>query len=107
MFVGLLAVNLSGWARESGSSDQLVQSAQSNLAYAYQQCQERNLISAGLKTPLPGYPLSCGPAGSTPMNQPSRKSLVVPVFPAIFFPSFAAARAVPLCTTFLSISVIT
>lgn len=60
-----LSLGFSGWARESGSSADLVTSAQRSLANAYAGCQTQNLISAGLKTPLPGYPLNCGSAELT------------------------------------------
>lgn len=61
-----LAVGFSGYARESGDPQGLVQSAQQGIQSQITQCQLLNQISAGLKTPLPNTPADCSQFVLTP-----------------------------------------
>ncbi|MEX0907058.1 MAG: TolC family protein [Gemmatimonadota bacterium] len=57
--LNLSAGLLSGFARRAGNSDFLVQQARSGAAAQMNSCETNNLISAGLSTPLPGFPRDC------------------------------------------------
>jgi outer membrane protein len=54
-----LSAGVSGFWRQAGDSDFLVQQARASSAAAQQNCQTVNLISAGLSTPLPDTPADC------------------------------------------------
>jgi outer membrane protein len=54
-----LSAGVSGFWRQAGNSDFLIQQARENSAAAQQNCQTVNLISAGLSTPLPDTPADC------------------------------------------------
>jgi len=56
-----LSMGFSGYARQSGNTDALIKSAQDGLVSANTQCQLFNDVAARLTSPLPGYPLTCGP----------------------------------------------
>lgn len=49
----------SGYTRQSGDPDQLVEQALGQAQSQVSGCERMNLISAGLSTPLPGYPVDC------------------------------------------------
>jgi outer membrane protein len=50
---------LSGFARQAGNAEFLVSQAKQNAASQALQCQQLNLISAGLTSPLPNRPADC------------------------------------------------
>jgi outer membrane protein len=53
------SAGLSGYARQAGNSDFLVDQARQNMAQQAQSCVLLNQISAGLTQPLPGTPADC------------------------------------------------
>jgi outer membrane protein len=54
-----LTAGVSGFTRQAGSSDALIQQARNQSASQQQQCQLLNQISAGLSSPLPNTPADC------------------------------------------------
>ncbi len=56
------SAGLSGYTRQAGSNSYILKQAQDRASGLRAQCEQINLISAGLKTPLPGYPQTC-PSG--------------------------------------------
>lgn len=50
---------LSGYARQAGNSNHLIEQAQQNMAQQAQSCNLLNQISAGLSQPLPNTPADC------------------------------------------------
>jgi outer membrane protein len=63
-----LSAGLSGYTRQSGSNSYVLNQATASAAGARAQCEQMNLISSGLKTPLPGFPQTC-PAGTLTADQ--------------------------------------
>jgi outer membrane protein len=54
-----LSAGISGFARQAGNSQFLVDQARSQAQSSAAQCLQMNAISAGLSTPLPGFPKNC------------------------------------------------
>jgi outer membrane protein len=54
-----LSAGISGFARQAGNTDYLINQARSSAESSARSCQTQNLISSGLTTPLPGFPLDC------------------------------------------------
>jgi outer membrane protein len=54
-----LSAGISGFLRQAGNSEFLVDQALQGAASQAQQCHQMNQISAGLATPLPGRPADC------------------------------------------------
>jgi outer membrane protein len=57
---------ISGYARQAGNADFLVQQARNSMAQQQQTCQLLNNISSGLSQPLPGTPADCSGYTVTP-----------------------------------------
>jgi outer membrane protein len=55
-----LSAGVTGYARQAGNADFLVEQARENAAQQAQSCNLLNQISAGLLQPLPGTPADCG-----------------------------------------------
>lgn len=53
------SVGLSGYSREAGNTTTLIENARGQMQGQRNECMRMNLISAGLTTPLPGYPQDC------------------------------------------------
>jgi outer membrane protein len=53
------SAGISGFLRQAGNSEFLVEQALDNAAFQAQNCQQLNLISAGLSTPLADRPADC------------------------------------------------
>ena len=49
----------SGYVQKAADTEFLINSARSSSVNSIQSCQRSNMISAGLSTPLPGYPINC------------------------------------------------
>lgn len=64
-----LQANWSGFAREAGNESYLVTQAQQGLASARADCELLNSISAGLSSPLSGYPKNCASFQLSPADQ--------------------------------------
>jgi outer membrane protein len=60
------SAGLSGYARQAGNTDFLVNQARDNMAQQAQSCTLLNQISAGLSQPLPGTPANCAEFTLTP-----------------------------------------
>ena len=58
----------SGFAREAGNTNSLIQSARGQAASAREQCMFFNAVAAGSSTPIPGYPQNC-PSGILTSDQ--------------------------------------
>ena len=54
-----LSAGLSGYTRQAGNTSSLVSQARSQMVGARQNCEFNNALSAGLSSPLPGYPQDC------------------------------------------------
>jgi outer membrane protein len=63
------SAGLSGYTRQASDAQYLVNQAQTSALGSIAQCQQLNAISAGLKTPLPGYPQNCNALALTPAQQ--------------------------------------
>jgi outer membrane protein len=74
---------LSGYTRQAGSNSYLLRQAQDRAAGARAQCEQINLISSGLRTPLPGFPQDC-PAGTLPTAEEAHVLSENRVFPFDF-----------------------
>jgi len=61
-----LSAGWSGFAREAGNEDFLIQQARNSLAGQQSSCELYNQISAGLSQPLPGRPADCSQYVLTP-----------------------------------------
>jgi outer membrane protein len=61
-----LSAGLSGYARQAGNADFLIQQAKSSAAQQAQSCVLLNQISAGLSQPLPNTPADCSGFTVTP-----------------------------------------
>jgi outer membrane protein len=61
-----LSAGLTGFARQAGNTDYLVEQARDSWAQQAQSCTLLNQISAGLNQPLPGTPANCGEFALTP-----------------------------------------
>ena len=61
-----MSAGWSGYTREAGSTEYLLNQARSQVSSAQQNCMQMNAISAGLNTPLPGYPRDCAAIVLTP-----------------------------------------
>ncbi|CAN5833953.1 hypothetical protein BH23GEM9_BH23GEM9_02600 [soil metagenome] len=61
-----LSAGLSGWARQAGNTDFLVEQARQGAASQRQSCMLLNQISAGLSQPLPNTPADCNQFAVTP-----------------------------------------
>jgi outer membrane protein len=61
-----VSAGLSGYARQAGNTDFLVNQARDNAAQQAQSCLLLNQISAGLSQPLPNTPADCGEFSLTP-----------------------------------------
>lgn len=74
------SAGLSGYARQAGNADLLVDQAKENVASAAQSCIRLNQISAGLSQPLPGLPADCSEFTLTQehINQIRRSNNVFP-----------------------------
>jgi outer membrane protein len=64
-----LSAGLSGYARQAGNTDFLVQQAQQRAQQAVGECQRWNFISAGLTQPLPEFPMNCSEFAFTPESE--------------------------------------
>jgi outer membrane protein len=60
---------LSGFARQAGNADFLISQAKQSAASQALQCQQLNLISAGLSSPLPNRPADCSVFAVTPDDE--------------------------------------
>jgi outer membrane protein len=60
---------ISGFARQAGNADFLVNQAKQNAAAQALQCEQLNQISAGLSTPLPNRPADCSAFTVTPDDE--------------------------------------
>jgi len=60
------SVGVSGYAREAGSTTSLIENARGQMLGQQNECMRMNAISAGLSTPLPGYPRDCSVYQFTP-----------------------------------------
>jgi outer membrane protein len=54
-----LTAGLSGFARQAGNTDYLVEQARMGSRQQIQNCEQWNLVSAGLNQPLPNLPANC------------------------------------------------
>jgi outer membrane protein len=54
-----VSAGLSGYTRQSGSESYLLNQARTQVAGQRRECENMNLISAGLTRPLPGFPQDC------------------------------------------------
>ncbi len=68
-----LNVGFSGYARQSGDTQALINSAESGLVNAFNQCQLFNDVASRLTSPLPGFPVTCG---STTLTDAQRQSIL-------------------------------
>jgi outer membrane protein len=59
----------SGFSRQVGNEDFLLGQVSDGVAGQYGSCQQMNAISAGLSSPLEGYPRNCGSATLSPEQQ--------------------------------------
>jgi outer membrane protein len=64
-----MSAGISGFARQAGNADFLVNQAKQNAASQAVQCQQLNLISAGLSSPLPNRPADCAVFTVTPDDE--------------------------------------
>jgi outer membrane protein len=64
-----MSAGLSGYTREAGSRSYLITQAQQQVASLRERCEDNNLISARLTSPLPGYPQNCSLIVLTPQQQ--------------------------------------
>ncbi len=69
------SANWSGFARETGNKDYLVGRAESSYENAQENCEFMNEISAGLSSPLGGYPSDC--FGPDYMLTPEREAELI------------------------------
>lgn len=60
------SAGLSGYARQAGNENFLIEQAERNMAQQAQSCTLLNQISAGLSQPLPGTPADCSEFTLTP-----------------------------------------
>jgi outer membrane protein len=60
---------ISGWVRQAGNTDFLVEQARQGAAQQSQNCALLNQISAGLSQPLPGMPVDCDGFLLTPQQE--------------------------------------
>jgi outer membrane protein TolC len=60
------SAGVSGYTRQASDAQYLVGQARTSAIGAVAQCEQMNSISAGLKTPLAGYPKNCSQLAFTP-----------------------------------------
>jgi outer membrane protein len=63
------SAGISGYARQAGNTDFLVERARDSMAQQAQSCTLLNQISAGLSQPLPGTPANCAQFTLTPEGE--------------------------------------
>lgn len=61
-----MSAGLSGYTREAGSNSFLIAQARQQVEGQRERCEDNNLISARLTSPLPGYPQNCSLIVLTP-----------------------------------------
>ncbi len=60
------SAGLSGYSRQASDAQYLVGQARTSSLGQMAECEQMNAISAGLKTPLPGFPQNCSSLAFTP-----------------------------------------
>ncbi len=63
------SAGLSGYTRQASDAQFLVSQARSSALGSVAQCQQLNTISAGLSTPLPGFPQNCNALVLSPAQE--------------------------------------
>jgi outer membrane protein len=61
-----LSAGLSGYARQAGNTDYLIDQARQSAQGQIANCERLNMISAGLSQPLPGLPANCAAFAFSP-----------------------------------------
>lgn len=76
----------SGFTREAGSADYLIQEAQSGIDAQIEECESLNILSSRLMSPLPGRPVDC--ESEFVLTDQSRRRIIAnnDVFPFDFTP---------------------
>lgn len=64
-----MSAGFSGYAREAGNPDFLLNQARSQIAGQREACVSQNMLSERLVEPLPGYPLDCSAIVLTPEQE--------------------------------------
>lgn len=64
-----LSAGLSGYARQAGNTDLLVEQGRIGAQQQIASCERMNLISAGLSQPLPGMPANCAALAFSPDHE--------------------------------------